>query len=489
MKTRITYRSFLSLLLSVITGIVSGQNINNSDSIVRLKIETYDKLTLPAQVIKKVDSGKKMILFINGSTPYDEKGNLGAFWNDQGKIITEKHEFYLRFLDIMSGKGYPIATIAKRSFVYPTRLPRPGFADLALDIKFLIGELKRTGLIEDENDLVLVGYSEGSIVAAKVMGMLKTQPYACVLLGSATLAFDCDNNTIEDFYMTDILRRQKKWTDEQIQDEFNRLCRIRKDLLGMDEEEFENKYKNSGKGFAAWESLHIIREAALYDPVPDLLYANTPKLICIGSDDMAMPMVSATDTYERLKKRGSNVVLKVIDKDVHQYNKYDVFPIISTWLESNGHTTDFILEKSDSLTIARYEKSRELVKEISSIPFEGSNPEKILACYKKASESRNLDANAWFNLGLRLVGHGFYDQAYNSFSKATDSSFALSFASYVWLGHIKDIQKKRKEATEFYHKAIAAYPGFPIQHGQWDMIIDKPWIEDRLKTPFQGLKK
>ena len=244
MKTQRIFKliTLIIIVSSLITNKVSGQNPLKSDSLIRLNIKTYDNLNLPAQVISTGNNAKKMILFINGSTPYDEKGNLGAFWNDQGKIITEKHDFYLRFLDIMSNKGYSIATLAKRSFVYPTKIPRPSLAELALDIQFLIKELKRTGLLEDEKELVIVGYSEGSVVATKVLGLLKKQPYACILLGSANMACNCNNQSIEDFYMTDVLRRMKDWTDEQIITEFNQLCQIQKALFNMDEEKFENEY-------------------------------------------------------------------------------------------------------------------------------------------------------------------------------------------------------------------------------------------------------
>ncbi|HDR89323.1 MAG TPA: hypothetical protein ENN63_06805 [Bacteroidetes bacterium] len=149
---------------------------------VTFTVKTYDGLVLPAQVIKSHTPQNKMILFINGSTPYDEKGNIGAFWTEEGSIVAEKHDFYLRFLDIMSAKGYSVATVAKRSFVYPTRLPRPDLTDLAMDIRFFIDELNRTGLLKKEKDLVIAGYSEGSIVATKVLSMLKNQPLACILL-------------------------------------------------------------------------------------------------------------------------------------------------------------------------------------------------------------------------------------------------------------------------------------------------------------------
>jgi pimeloyl-ACP methyl ester carboxylesterase len=470
---------------------IKSQSFLELNDTLTFKVKTYDGLELPAQVIYNSRHDKKMILFINGSTPYDEKGNLGTFWNDNGKIIVEKHDFYLRFMDILSNKGYSIATMAKRSFIYPTKIPRPNLIDLALDIKFYIEELKRTGLLKDEKELVIVGYSEGSIVATKVLGILKKQPYGCILLGSADLSCTCANQSIDDFYMTEVLRRFKKWTDEQIKTELLQLCQIHNDLLNMDEEQFENKYKNSnpfGFSFAMWESFYIDREIALYDPVPNILYANIPVLICIGEDDISMPLISAKKTYERLKNAGLTVTYKSIEKDNHQYEKYDVFAIIDTWLCSERLSTDFSLNSSDSLIIANYMQANELVKEISDIPYGGGYPAKILACYKKAVERKNTSANTWFALGLKLFADDFNNEAYYSFSKSADSTFAAYFASLVWMGHIKDIERQRKEAIVLYEKALKAYPGFPVQHDNWNLIIDEKWIEERIKNPFKGVR-
>ena len=134
-------------------------------------------------------------------------------------------------------------------------------------------------------------------------------------------------------------------------------------------------------------------------------------------------------------------------------------------------------------------QANELVNEISDIPYGGGYPEKILTCYQKATESNITDANTWFTLGLKLFADGYNDESYNSFSKATDSTFAAYFASLVWMGHLKDLENQRKEAVTLYQKALKAYPGFPVQHDNWNIVIDKTWIEERIKVPFKGVKQ
>ena len=59
----------------------------------------------------------------------------------------------------------------------------------------------------------------------------------------------------------------------------------------------------------------------------------------------------------------------------------------------------------------------------------------------------------------------------------------------VWMGHLNDLQNNRTQAVEWYKKAMDTYPGFPAQHDNWNMKIDQNWIEERLKTPFRGIKQ
>jgi len=398
----------------------------------------------------------------------------------------------MRFLDVVSGKGYAVATMAKRSFCYPTRIPRPNLTDLAMDVVYFIERLKMSGLLATERDLVIVGYSEGSVVATKVLGMLREKPYACILLGSASMCHNCESGSIEDFPMTDVLRRIKNWSDDQIAVEYDQLCRIQKEMLNMDEEKFESEYKNSkpfGFGFAMWESFHIDRELFFYDPVPGLLSANVPVLICVGGDDTAMPVTSAGNIYERLSEGGLEVTFRSIEKESHQYEKYDVFALMDAWLTSGRRSTDYALNGTDSLIIEKYAKARELTGEIWAIPYGGGFPERVLKCYHNAVENTLPDAHAWYTLGLKLFADGYLDEAYNSFARATDSTFVIRFASLVWMGHIKDLDNQRDQALAFYQQALDAYPGFPVQHDNWNMIIDKTWIEERFRTPFPGIKK
>ena len=107
---------------------ISAQTSKDIQAVKTFVVKTYDNLQLPAQVIMPTKDSKAMLLFINGSTPYDEKGNIGATWNnDDGKMLAERHDFYTRFLEIMPSKGYKVATMAKRSFCLSSEAAPPQF--------------------------------------------------------------------------------------------------------------------------------------------------------------------------------------------------------------------------------------------------------------------------------------------------------------------------------------------------------------------------
>ncbi|MFC1541064.1 alpha/beta hydrolase [Candidatus Latescibacterota bacterium] len=316
---------------------IFAQEKKLSEDLIFFSFKTYDGLTLPAQVVSPSKPSKAVIVFIMGGTPYNEKGNIGDSWDDKCQSITEKDEFYNHFITTISSLDYTITTVAKRSFVYPCNIPRPSLNDFALDIVYLIKELKMRNLLHEEDDLILVGHSEGSIVAAKVLGLLKKQPSGCVLLGSASLAFNFNTQTWEEFYLNDIMRKVSHFSDEQIQKVFELFKYIHTSIHAIDEETFENVWKKNQDpvDFAPWESYNCIKEYCYYNPVPNLMTANLPILFCVGDNDASMPLVLAQRTYQELQKNGfTKATLKVIEGEVHQYKKEDVFKIIDDWFDT-----------------------------------------------------------------------------------------------------------------------------------------------------------
>jgi pimeloyl-ACP methyl ester carboxylesterase len=472
--------------------LIAGQETSNSEvhlnDTLSFKVTTYDGLQLPAQIIFPAEgTSNKIIIFINGSTPGDERGNIAPVCNSKGQVILQKQDFYIRFLDFMPAKGYCTVSMAKRSFVEPLKIPRPTLDELALDVAFLIEHLKSNNIFTPEKKLFLVGYSEGSVVASKVLGWLKQQPDACILLGSGSNAFDFHNKSWHDWPLAEIYRKTKNWNDEQIQMEFDKWKDITNQIQQMDEFAFETEFKNSrphGVGFAQWESYHIDKEMNNYYPEANIIDANIPLLICIGENDTAMPEARAAQTYKNLLDKGfSKATYKVIPGEVHQYRKFDVFGIIDSWIHSDFNSTEFKISQPELKKMEQYAQETTLKSEFDSLPYEGS-PQKVLNWFAKVKGLPGLEINTWFSLGVKLAGNRCLEEAHYAFSKANCDGHMIQSGAMVWLGHLSDAEGNRNLAMQFYEQALETYPGFPVQHDLWNIHLSEEWIRERLEIPF-----
>jgi pimeloyl-ACP methyl ester carboxylesterase len=436
---------------------------------------------LPAHVIDGGHGSRLVLLFINGSTPYDEQGNIGVVWRDDCQMLPEPHDLYQRFLDVMPGKGHSVATMAKRSFVYPCKLPRPGLDDLASDLLYFIGRLKEKQFILDEGDLVVVGYSEGSIVAAKLVAMMQKPPAGLLLLGSASLEIDCSTEAADDFYMVDVLDRISGMEDYQIIKEKQKLCLLKQQLQGLDEQQFEESWKQQNS-FAPWESLSISREVMSYNPLADISKRDIPVLFVAAGNDMVMPALLSHRTYESLKEAGmSKVSFRDIPGEVHQYITYEIFAIAHAWISSEFRSLHYVLSPVDFYYMDKYVTS--LIREkIHSIPFGGGYAEKIISCYNQAVNSNIADPSLWFGLGLKLLADTFTAEAFDCFSRANVPEFLPRYAALVWMGSIKELGGESQLALEYYHQALREYPGVPVRHDNWQLVLDQEYILSRIEN-------
>lgn len=96
------------------------------------------------------------------------------------------------------------------------------------------------------------------------------------------------------------------------------------------------------------------------------------------------------------------------------------------------------------------------------------------------------NAAIWHQLGLDLYGSGRLDEAAACFAKADrpEAEPVWRFGARAWLGILKDLQGRRAEALAFYKAALAVDPGRPLRHDQFNLTMDKSWLEERLKTPY-----
>jgi tetratricopeptide (TPR) repeat protein len=127
---------------------------------------------------------------------------------------------------------------------------------------------------------------------------------------------------------------------------------------------------------------------------------------------------------------------------------------------------------------------------ISELPWTGSGNE-ALRIFKLPDTRNIVDADSWFKLGLTLFDGGYTRESLESFTKTTELNPGklLYFAALVWIGHDQDLLGDRGKAIAAYTEALKYDTGNSMQHSQYGMIINRQWVEDRLKTPFKGANR
>jgi hypothetical protein len=159
----------------------------------------------------------------------------------------------------------------------------------------------------------------------------------------------------------------------------------------------------------------------------------------------------------------------------------------------------FVFESDSALAQVRLDPKRELANivpppitgsqaraAIEQLPWTGAG-DSALTAYELAKEAGLGPPALWFKLGLALYDGAHYEEAAKAFESAGAAEAepgVCGFGAAVWQGHILDILGRRDEALRFYRSALEVASGHALQHSQYGIIIDRAWVEERLKTPF-----
>lgn len=110
--------------------------------------------------------------------------------------------------------------------------------------------------------------------------------------------------------------------------------------------------------------------------------------------------------------------------------------------------------------------------------------------FREALKETPEDALMHFIMGLCLYDIKEYNESVEAFRKTvdlvgSDNSDYRKAWSHIWIGHIFDIEGKRKEAIEEYEHAIATGNRTSAQFGQYGIDSDAvTWAKQRIKDPF-----
>ena len=137
---------------------------------------------------------------------------------------------------------------------------------------------------------------------------------------------------------------------------------------------------------------------------------------------------------------------------------------------------------------------------LDSLPWKNAGPE-ALEVYKESVANDSEYIGPWFTLGIKLVGGGYWKEAFDCFRRCqqlhTHKDSERYISSLIWQGHIYDAWDKREQALQKYNAALDVldqykdtHTGVKIEdyilmrHDQWGIVLNYKWVKDRLETPF-----
>jgi tetratricopeptide (TPR) repeat protein len=128
---------------------------------------------------------------------------------------------------------------------------------------------------------------------------------------------------------------------------------------------------------------------------------------------------------------------------------------------------------------------REVMAKVADLPWTGAG-QSALAIYHQARDMAFDDPSPLFRLALALYDGAHYQEAVDVFAKvALSEAPELRFGALTWQGHALDLLGRRAEALTRYEEALKV-PGSPsLRHDQYRLTIDKAWVQERLKAPFE----
>jgi hypothetical protein len=147
---------------------------------------------------------------------------------------------------------------------------------------------------------------------------------------------------------------------------------------------------------------------------------------------------------------------------------------------------EVVLEPDSSVALVESPLDRRKIfaAKIRQMPYTDVG-EAALEAYRQARELKIEDVDTWGKLGLLLYDGRYYQESLEAMTRTTGSDPFWGFGGLVWQGHLLDLLGRRAEAVARYQEALKI-PGSPrLQHSQYNLIINKQWVEERLKTPFE----
>jgi tetratricopeptide (TPR) repeat protein len=202
-------------------------------------------------------------------------------------------------------------------------------------------------------------------------------------------------------------------------------------------------------------------------------YLSAVKVRRLGTMKMPVPVKAIfEDGSEQMKETDRNLEISVLT------------------FTSKSELKEAIIDPEHKLAMLK-EPLGEISDEVAEMLSLGWSMEDSPEIYKKIKEEKITNGNMLYQIGMGLYEFEDYPEAFDCFQKISklETDADTKFASFGWLGLLKDVMGERKEALGFYRQALDHDTGDAMQHSQFRMRIDRAWVEERLKTPFAWKKR
>jgi len=153
--------------------------------------------------------------------------------------------------------------------------------------------------------------------------------------------------------------------------------------------------------------------------------------------------------------------------------------------ESRARLRDVVLDPEKKL--ARLETPVPAISRAAAAALAfGWDPKEAERVYAAVKGQPVTAGDLWYSLGLDLYGTGRVDDAAGCFARAADleTDPVWKFGALGWIGLLDDLRGRRADALVHYRAALAIAPARPVRHDQFEITMDKAWVESRLETPF-----
>jgi tetratricopeptide (TPR) repeat protein len=154
--------------------------------------------------------------------------------------------------------------------------------------------------------------------------------------------------------------------------------------------------------------------------------------------------------------------------------------------ESETPLKEALIDPSGRLAMLRKTPEGSVMQRLDKLPWTGAG-EAALDLFNEVKHADLLDGKDLGKLGMTLYDGEYYKEALNAFEAAAEKSKGQPWGcvALVWQGHVHDLLGAREKAIENYRKALELYSGNGMRHDQYGILINRQWIEERLKQPFE----